>query len=116
MMAVVGRHEFDPSAADNGDEFSQIYPLLYPLAQSNPNEFVAALARAVLPPGGWAVYGAARTVPELLGRDFDHADYRTMLSAALHFLRDSGASRCDLNDYEWEFWTRNEGGPESWAM
>lgn len=114
-MAAVGRFEFDPQGDDaDANVVSEIFPTLYPIAQSNPDEFIAALADAVVPVGGWAVYGGARTVFNLLGREVDHADYRSMLSAALHFLRDRGASKGDLNSYEWEFWVQNEGGPESW--
>lgn len=116
MMTVVGKFEFDSEGFDNVDEFTQIYPRLYPLAQSNPDEFVSALAKAVLPVGGWAVYGGTKTVFNLLGQEYNDRNYRIMLSAALHFLRENGASRNDLNSYEWEFWIENEGGPDSWPI
>jgi hypothetical protein len=115
IMAAVGRFEFDPQGDDaDAKVVSEIFPTLYPIAQSNPDEFIAALAGAVVPVGGWAVYGGAKTVFNLLGRKVDHPDYRSMLSTGLHFLRDRGASKGDLDSYEWEFWVQNEGGPESW--
>ena len=115
MMSMVGRFEFDPEGSNvDVAEFSEIYPLLLPLAQADSREFVATLAQATLPAGGWAVYGGARTVANLLGWEFDHSDYRAMLSAALHHVRDSGVSREKLNSYEWRFWLDNEGGAETW--
>jgi hypothetical protein len=96
MMERFGRYEFNPQAnADNGADIGQLMAELYPFASADPAGFLAALAGAVLPVGGWAAYGASRTIWELLSPSVSvsvrqHPSYNAIMNAALEFLRTSG--------------------------
>ncbi|MGW5663494.1 hypothetical protein ACWEWG_25865 [Streptomyces sp. NPDC003758] len=64
-----GRHEFDPQNYHGPDINATIYQSLYPLASADPAGFTERLSAAVLPVGGWAVYGGERLVPDLCDRE-----------------------------------------------
>jgi Flp pilus assembly protein TadD len=116
MMEKVGWFQFDPthSGVDADEIYLPIIAPLHRLAQAAPGPFLEALRDAVLPGGGWAVYGAARTVMEVLAGDYDHPAYHDLLRASLEFLRERGVPATMLNGYEWDFWLANNGrGPLS---
>jgi hypothetical protein len=68
MMERFGRNEYDPQAYpdDPGAIWTETQEPLYPLASSDPSDFIDALAQAVEPTGGWATFGAAHTVWNLV--------------------------------------------------
>jgi hypothetical protein len=57
-----------------------------------------------LPVGGWAVYGAARTVTELLDAHFDHPAHDALRTASLQFLRERGVPNSMLAGNELNYW------------
>ncbi len=118
MMERFGRYEFNPQAsADNPEEIWQMMGGLYPLASANPDGFLVALAEAVLPVGGWAVYGASRTTWELLSSSASarqHPSYNAIMNAALEFLRTNGVSLAMLRGYEREHWLASGGTINTW--
>ena len=63
LMDRFGRYEFNPqtSGVDPAD-MGQLMARLYPFASADPDGFLVALAGAVLPVGGRAVYGASRAI------------------------------------------------------
>ena len=56
-MERFGRYEFNPQAnADGAEDIWGLMGDLYPKASADSEGFIATLADAVLPVGGWAVY------------------------------------------------------------
>src|SRR6266849_4138399 len=86
MMERFGRYEFNPqtSGVDPAD-MGQLMAELYPFASADPDGFLVALAEAVLPVGGWVVYGASHTIWELLSSSASaqqHPWYKAVTSAS----------------------------------
>jgi|HubBroStandDraft_4_1064222.scaffolds.fasta_scaffold100218_1 hypothetical protein len=109
-----GRFEFDPqgSGVDAIGHPNDEY-LLLQTAKQDPDRFLAALASATVPIGGWTVYGAMRLLwhfgllkPERSGSDGDAIGI-----AALRFIRDAGARWEQLNADEVALWNRAAGQP-----
>ena len=110
-----GQHEFDPRGYRGPDINATVYQILYPQASADPAGFTERLSAALLPAGGWAVYGGARLVPDLCDRQQISGlpAYLALLDAALDFLHDSGVGRDHLNHYEWQRWCETRG-PHAW--
>ncbi len=72
---------------------------------------ISALAAVVVPSGGWAAYGAHRTIASLIGPELSHPDYDEIRRVALRFLRLEGYGPDHLNDYELRFWLDDTGKP-----
>src|SRR5712691_6232044 len=104
MMERFGRYEFNPqTSAYDGEDIGRLMAELYPFASTDPDGFLVALAEAVLPVGGWAVYGASRTIWELLSSSasaHQNPSYNAIMNAALAFLRTNGVSFMMLRGYE----------------
>jgi hypothetical protein len=117
-MERFGRYEFNPQANAGGAE--DIWGLmgdLYPIASADPEGFMAAIADAVLPVGGWAVYGASRTIWELLSPPTElrhNPSYNAIMNAAIEFLRTNGVPPMMVRGYEWEYWVNNGGTSDTW--
>jgi hypothetical protein len=107
-----GRFEFDPqgSGVDPIGLPNAEYHLMQ-MAKQNPDGFMAALAAATVPIGGWTVYGAMRLISHfgLADPDVPQADSDAISMAALQFLHDSGHSWEHLNLREMAFWRRIAG-------
>ena len=107
-----GRFEFDPqgSGVDAIGHPNAEYPLMQ-LAKQDPDGFMAALAAATVPIGGWTVYGAMRLVWHfgLADLDVPQADSDAISMAALQFLHDSGCPWERLNLRERAYWRRVAG-------
>lgn len=115
-MDLYGRHEFAPqkSAPSVADRVNMlIYQQLYPTAQANPDRFVTDLAKAVLPAGGWAVYGGQRCVRDLISSQARYPDYVTMVDAAMQFLRNQGYGLMHVAPIEEQLWRELHPG-ERW--
>lgn len=115
-MEQFGRFEFDPAGSelDGTVVWEVLQAPFLEFAQSEPDRFAAALAEAVLPAGGFALYGAARTVWNLLGSDFRHPAYDTVRLAALEFFRAAGVPKNRLTAGDWQFWRRHRG--DTWLV
>lgn len=61
--------------------------------------FISSLAEVAVPAGGWAAYGAHKTIASLIGPDVQHPDYDQIRRTALQFLQSEGYDRNHLNDY-----------------
>lgn len=107
-----GRFEFDPqgSGVDALGHPNAEYPLMQ-MAKQDPSGFMAALAAATVPIGGWTAYGAMRLVWHfgLEDPDVPQADSDAISMAALQFLRDSGYPWMRLSVYEQAIWRRIDG-------
>ncbi len=118
MMELFGRYEFNPQEnANDAADIGQLMGELYPFASTDPDGFLVALAGAVLPVDGWAVYGASRTIWELLSSSasaHQHPSYKAIMSAALEFLRTNGVSLTMLRGYERDHWFASGGTIDSW--
>jgi hypothetical protein len=116
MMERYGRFEFDPmnSREEGGAIWTQTQEPLVPWATEDPGTFVTELARAVLPAGGWAAYGAVRTVRSLLGPSFDHPAVTSLLDASVEFLRNNGVPPMRVPGPEWKHWLAGGGSVETW--
>lgn len=105
-MEIYGRFEFSAQDAPPGaaDVVGQLLPKLYPIAQANPDTFIADLGAAVLPMGGWAVYGGQRCVRDLVGTHSRHPAYIAMVEAAVAFLRSQDYGPMNLSEAELGAW------------
>jgi hypothetical protein len=109
-----GRFEYDPqgSGVDAIGHPNAEYPLLQ-MAQQDPDGFLAALASATIPIGGWTVYGAMRLARHfsLLKPESPRDDGDAIGLAALRFIRDRGGRWEQLNPDEKVLWNRAAGQP-----
>jgi hypothetical protein len=99
-----GRFRFDPQGAKI--EVSEIGTLendMRQLAQADSDAFVSGLAAAVLPHGGWAVYGGAHMVMSVTGGLPTHPAFEELMAASLEFLAASGMPTIHLTPYELDF-------------
>ncbi|MFC4506949.1 MULTISPECIES: hypothetical protein [Streptomyces] len=112
-MEKFGRFEFDPvgSDIDASDVWAELQAPFLEFAQSDPEGFARALANAVLPAGGFALFGAARTVWNLAGSDFTSPAYAAVRMAALEFFRVNGVPNNRLSADDWRFWQQNRTEP-----
>ncbi|MEU5094708.1 hypothetical protein [Streptomyces sp. NPDC020996] len=113
LMERFGRFEFDPVGTDidASDVWGELQAPFLPFAQSDPHGFARALADAVLPAGGFALFGAARTVWNLVGSDFSSPAYGAVRMAALEFFRANGVPSNRLSAADWRFWQENRSEP-----
>jgi len=87
----------------------------FPLASDSPSEFLQMLGDAVLPIGGWASFGAARTAVNLLTpENRTGPSYDAIINASLEFLRANGVPPMKLTGIEWDFWLDLGGDADSW--
>ncbi|WP_327342415.1 hypothetical protein [Streptomyces europaeiscabiei] len=112
-MERFGRFEFDPVGTDidASDVWGELQAPFLPFAQSDPEGFARALADAVLPAGGFALFGAARTVWNLVGSGFSSPAHHSVRMAALEFLRANGVPSNRLSADDWRFWQENRAEP-----
>ena len=106
-MEYYGRCEFSPqqSAPDAASKINElVYQPLYPVASADPDTFISQLAGAVLPVGGWAVYGGERCVRDLINTQTRHPGFVAMIDAAMVFLRSQGYGLQYVAPYEREIW------------
>ncbi|MEV7994568.1 hypothetical protein AB0O67_22420 [Streptomyces sp. NPDC086077] len=112
-MEKFGRFEFDPAGSDidASDVWAELQQPFLEFAQADPHGFARALADAVLPAGGFALFGAARTVWNLLGSDFTSSAYDAVRMGALEFFRANGVPDSRLSADDWRFWQRYRDEP-----
>lgn len=119
MMERFGRYEFNPQGS--GDDAADIWGQmaeLSPFASADPDGFLVALAGAVLPIGGWSVYGASRTIWEFLSSStsvHQHPSYNAIMKAAIDFLRSNGVPPMMVRGYEWNYWLDSGGTIDTWV-
>jgi tetratricopeptide (TPR) repeat protein len=119
-MERFGQYEFNSQTSGvDPAEMGQLLGDLYPVASADPDGFMVALAEAVLPVGGWAVYGASRTIWELLSPSASpsirqHPSYNAIMNDALEFLRTKGRSFMMLRPYEQDHWVASGGTRDTW--
>jgi hypothetical protein len=75
--------------------------------------WVAALSEAVLPVGGWAVFGAEQTVMLAMSHPVDLPAYRAILESALEFQRAAGVWQFQLSINEKVYWSMHHAD-EPW--
>ncbi|WP_229075087.1 hypothetical protein [Actinoplanes sp. DH11] len=102
------------SNEDAADIWGGTVAPLYPVAQANPDAFVTNVAKAVMPAGGWAVYGGSHLIAELLGFDHRSPVADDLMGESLEFLRSRGAPNLHLTGYEHTFWVTHRGRTERW--
>ncbi|MET8198568.1 hypothetical protein [Micromonospora taraxaci] len=117
-MERFGRYTFKPLGQhdDPNEIWHDLIGPLLPIAQADPDAFVTRLNRAVASTEGWAVYGAAHAIIELLGGDFRHPAAGELMHRSLQFLRSRGVPELHLTGYEREFWARHHGRTEPWLV
>jgi hypothetical protein len=114
-MEYYGRFEFAPqqSEPDAPRLINElIYQPLYPLASVDPDRFISELAAAVLPVGGWAVYGGERCVRDLLNTQTRHPGFVAMIDAAITFLQGQGYGMMHVAPYEYDVWRELHPGEQ----
>ncbi|MGW4677349.1 hypothetical protein ACWEOS_02665 [Micromonospora taraxaci] len=95
-MERFGRYTFKPLGQhdDPNEIWHHLIGPLLPIAQADPDAFVTRLNRAVASTEGWAVYGAAHAIIELLGGDFRHPAAGELMHRSLQFLRSRAYLNC----------------------
>lgn len=120
MMERFGRYEFRQPGSENDGTgiWMQTQAPLLPFASADPDGFLVALARAVLPVGGWAVVGASRTIFEVISSPDSfgqHPSYIAIMDASLEFLRTSGVPSVLLNGREEIYWKASGKTMDTWV-
>ncbi|WP_405933366.1 hypothetical protein [Streptomyces sp. NBC_00827] len=112
-MEEFGRFEFDPtgSTIDASCVWSELQAPLLDFARYDPEEFAAELADSVSPVGGFALFGAARTIWNLVGSDFRSPAYDSVRTAALEFLRSNGVPAGRISAHDMNFWREQRNEP-----
>lgn len=115
-MERFGRFEIDVTAStDDGGAVWQATQLpLMSLSQENPEGLVRMLADECIPVGGWAVYGAERTVVNLIGTDPPGPDWPRLLQASMEFLRSHNVPPMRIPNYMWMHFLDTGGTVETW--
>lgn len=107
-MEILGHHT--ANGLDSTLDTSHIWSVcLQPYLSVSPEE----LAAAVLPVGGWTVYGASRCLRELGTHDENGQAYGAIWDAGLEFYRSTGVSTAHLSFNDHERWIQRHG-PDSW--
>ncbi|MFJ9078671.1 hypothetical protein ACIRO3_26030 [Streptomyces sp. NPDC102278] len=107
-MEILGRHT--AKGPDSTLDTTHIWTVcLQPYLNVSPED----LAEAVLPLGGWSVYGASRCLRELGTHDENGAAYGAIWDAGLKFYRSTGVSTAHLSFNDHQRWIRRHG-PDSW--
>ena len=125
MMERFGRHEIDPlrSTDDGGAVFQATQQPLFPFAQANAAGFVRALADVCVPVGGWAIYGADRTVVNLVTDDTvadlsrppaAGSDWARILDGSIAFLRANFVPPMRVVGYQWAHFVEQGGTSNTW--
>ena len=116
MMERFGRHEINimESSDDGSDVFQATQQPLWAFASEDPDGFVRALADACVPAGGWAVYGAERTVVNLVNVNPGTADWYRILDASLDFVRANFVPPIRIPPYAWQRFVEAGGTARTW--
>lgn len=119
MMERFGHVEFDPqgSGEDIGTVWMELQWPLQPFTEADPEGFLIALANAIVPVGGWAAYGASRTLYEFFSSKtafHQHPAYVAIMDAAIEFLRANRVPPLNVRPYEWAHWMARGGTRETW--
>lgn len=116
LMERFGRHEIDPAAGtdDGYTVFTATQEPLFPFAKGDPERFVRALADACLPAGGWASYGASRTVVNLINTTPPGPDWGRLLDASNDFLRANFVPPLRIPGYAWDRFIATGGTSNTW--
>lgn len=114
-MELVGRFEVDcqSSGVDAGQVWITGIAPFRQAAVHDPQGFMRGLRELLLHLGGYAAYGAACCIAELLGYDQQNSDYLALLDAGIEFKRELGLSHTHLKGYEWSRWLRTHGA-DAW--
>lgn len=121
IMERFGRIGFDSSrgkdVGDVGEIWGELAGQVLPVARADPESFLVALANAVVPVGGWAVYGASRMLWEALSltEEFgQNPSYNAIMNAGIDFLRMNRVPSQNVSGYEWQHWIARGGTRETW--
>jgi hypothetical protein len=116
MMERFGRHEIDimGSHDDGYAVFKATQQPLIAVAGTDPAGFIRALADACVPAGGWVVYGADRTVVNLVGSSPPGDDWLRILDGSIEFLRANYVPPIRIPPYSWKRFLDNGGTANSW--
>ena len=116
MMERYGRHEIDVMDSDD-DGYAVFQATQQPLlaaAGTDPAGFIRALANACVPVAGWAVYGADRTVVNLVGSSPPGDDWLRILDGSIEFLRANYVPPIRVPPYAWKRFVDSGGTANSW--
>lgn len=71
--------------------------------------FISSLAEVAVPAGGWAAYGAHKTIASLIGPDVQHPDYDQIRGTALQCSCNLKGSTAIPSTTTLSFWRMSEG-------
>ena len=117
MMERFGRHEINvmESTDDGYEVFQDTQQPLWTFASEDPGGFVRMMADACITAGGWAVYGAERTVLNLVSPTPTSDDWHRLLDASLGFLRANYVPPLRIPPYAWDRFVASGGTARTWV-
>ncbi|MFZ4434650.1 MAG: hypothetical protein ACOYOQ_15770 [Microthrixaceae bacterium] len=107
--AMHGRNEVDAQM------YAETELPLQPFATADPDGFVDALAEACIPTRNWAVWGAARTVTDLVSLHPTASRWPELLDAACDFLRTYLCPPERVPGFVWDHWLSRGGDNTNWV-
>ena len=121
-MERFGRYEIDPVRSQDNSVtiWKETQEPLVQLFLADPHALIHALAFACIPVGGFAVYGAERTVVNFLGSDSlnpewaSHPERASLLDASIAFLRSNFVPPMRVPEYAWRHFTETGGTSNTW--
>ena len=116
LMERYGRHDIDVtrSADDAADVFAATQQPLLQLALDGPERLVSELSERCAPVGGWAAYGAERTIVNLIGVPTPSAAWLRLLDASMAFLRENDVPPMRVPPYMWSHFLHTGGSANTW--
>jgi hypothetical protein len=117
LMERFGRYEIDVMRSPDDPQavFGLTQMPFVPLSQRDPMGLIHLLAEACVPAGGWAAYGADRTVVNLVGASPPGDDWLRILDASIEFLRSNYVPPIRIAPYAWDRWIAGGGTSNTWV-
>jgi hypothetical protein len=117
-MRRYGRHKVDPYTSGEPSPLDAgwapiVSSELEFAARAEPARYVSAIAEAVLPGGGWAVYGGAEFALDVWKHDLEQPAYRSLFVGGLMVRREAKVPWSKLNGFDQSYWSQHHEG-EPW--
>lgn len=107
-----GRFEIDPANPEFALDSVPPYVELYRIWEADPHRCYRELADAVIPIGGWTLYGASRALWEV-DSSLDHPPGIHL--EAMEFLRGRNVPQAMLSSWQIELWNQHRGPVAHWS-
>lgn len=114
LMERFGRHEIDTRRSSEPNVWEATQQPFLSWSQSDPAGLIQMLADTCVPVGGWAVYGAERTVVNLVGVSPPGESWLRILDGSTEFLRSNFVPPMRIPPYQWNRFIDLGGTSNTW--